>query len=804
MKIFRELKKAYKKLNDQFFRARSNYIKYYEKLPIDPYCILLESQHGENLNGNIYYIAKYLSSEPKFQNYTIYFVARGRKFKQIQKFFNDQNIKNINIIILASEKYFQVLASAKYLINDTSFTPSFIKKEGQVYLNTWHGTPLKTLGKKVNNDFHNLGNIQKNFVCSDFILAPNELVKQSLVEDYMLENLCDSCFIKSGYPRNEVFFDKEKRIRLRESLDLLEKHVYTYMPTYRGTPQNASINKNDIYLTYFLYEIDKYLRDDEVLYVNFHQLVANKINLKNFQKIRPFPTNIETYEFLSISDCLITDYSSVFFDFANTRKKIVLFPYDQEEYLRDRGMYLNLEDLPFPKVYNISSLLEEVRSPVNYDDTTFLKKYCQYESISATEKLCNYFFFQKNTDLDIEEIKKNQKKNIIIYAGNLAGNGITTSLRNLLSNIDLEKRNYYITFKNENVAKNKDNLRNFPEKVNYISILGDMNLTIGERVIRKLFKKKIIPASLYMKLLNKRMIQDWNRCFGTAHFDTAIQFNGYESEVILLWSSFKGNKVIYVHNDMLNEIRTRKNQRKDVLKYAYRIFNKVAVVTQDILDSTVKISKKSDNIYICHNVIDYRSVEEKSQLKFELGSQTILSQPEDSLRKVLEKNTIKFISIGRFSPEKGHLRLLNAFKKLSEYGKDIFLIIVGGNSNGNYYQYTLNKVMELGLQDKVFLIKNLPNPFPLLKKCDYFVLSSYYEGFGLVIAEADILNKPVISTDIVGPRTFIKKYGGTLVENTEDGLFKGMLDLMEHKIKPMHVDYQAYNEQVLKEFELLF
>lgn len=123
---------------------------------------------------------------------------------------------------------------------------------------------------------------------------------------------------------------------------------------------------------------------------------------------------------------------------------------------------------------------------------------------------------------------------------------------------------------------------------------------------------------------------------------------------------------------------------------------------------------------------------------------------------------------------------------------------------GNSYQKLVKTVVALGIQDHVTLIRNLPNPFPVLKKCDYFVLSSFYEGFGLVLAEADILGLPVISTDIDGPRLFMQQNGGTLVENSEEGLYQGMCDLMAGKIHPMNVDYEAYNQNAVAEFESLF
>ena len=90
-----------------------------------------------------------------------------------------------------------------------------------------------------------------------------------------------------------------------------------------------------------------------------------------------------------------------------------------------------------------------------------------------------------------------------------------------------------------------------------------------------------------------------------------------------------------------------------------------------------------------------------------------------------------------------------------------------------------------------------------MKKCDYFVLSSLYEGFGIVIAEADILGKPVISTDIEGPRCFMKEHKGMLVENSEDGFYNGMKELLNDEIKVMNVDYEEYNKNAIEQFENL-
>ena len=118
--------------------------------------------------------------------------------------------------------------------------------------------------------------------------------------------------------------------------------MYAYLPTYRGDFVAGATATSDMLLRSHLLELDRQLSDDECLLVNLHPVAKSAIDFSEFKRIQTFPAVYNTYEVLAIADVLITDYSSVFFDFACTRKKIVLFTYDQEEYLRDRGMYFSM------------------------------------------------------------------------------------------------------------------------------------------------------------------------------------------------------------------------------------------------------------------------------------------------------------------------------------------------------------------------------------------------------------------------------------------------------------------------------
>ena len=92
---------------------------------------------------------------------------------------------------------------------------------------------------------------------------------------------------------------------------------------------------------------------------------------------------------------LITDYSSVFFDFANTGRKIILFNYDEEDYQSYRGFYFPLSDLPFPKVTTIDELINELNCAKNYDDAGFLEKFCTYDNPDAAKNICRHIFLKE-------------------------------------------------------------------------------------------------------------------------------------------------------------------------------------------------------------------------------------------------------------------------------------------------------------------------------------------------------------------------------------------------------------------------
>lgn len=783
------------------------YSKYIKKKPINNKLILLEAQHGGEISGNIFYILKELTSNEAYSSYKIYLSCKAPTKEKIKNILDTYGIKNVNLIIVLSPKYMKIAATAKYLFNDNTFLPFFTKREEQIYLNTWHGTPLKTLGKGIKNAMHNIGNTQKNFVAADYLLYPNTYTMEHMLEDYMLPNLAKGKCVLSGYPRNTVFFDAKRREELRKSFGGENKKIYAYMPTWRGAIGNISKDANT-QMTEYLNEIDSQLADDEILYVNLHPIAVKNVEFGGFKHIKKFPADLETYDFLNCTDCLITDYSSVFYDYAVTRKKCVLFTYDAEEYFADRGVYKSIDDLPFPQVKTVEELIKEIRSDKQYDDTDFLEEYCAYDCEDATKNILKLVFDSATSEKPIlKEIPCNNKKNILIQAGNLDQNGVTASLYNLLKNIDTKENNYYICFPTGKAKDRQSTIADLPEGVGYFPMHDKMNLGLIKNVFWYTFlatcfmKKNFMKVNFIERLMKNEWKYEITRLFGGAKFDHAIQFTGYGPKMILFFANFDCKTTIYVHSDMRKEIETRGNQREDVLKFAYKNYDNVALVTEDIFEPISTFVDNTDNFKIAHNVIAYEEILKRGEqeIQFEDGV-TQSNKSFEEIKKIVESDAKKIISVGRFSPEKDHKRMVDAFNKIWCENKDSYFIIIGGNQYNNHYDILKDYIKNLECCNNIILIMTMKNPLPIVKRCDGFILASHYEGFGLVLAEADILGLPVVSTDIVGPRTFMNKNNGTLVENTPEGVEKGFRLLIEGKVPMLTTDYKKYNENAVNEF----
>ena len=134
--------------------------------------------------------------------------------------------------------------------------------------------------------------------------------------------------------------------------------------------------------------LDKGLRDDQILYVNLHHKVDDLMNYTLYRHIKKFPAFLDSYELLSVADALISDYSSVFFDYLATRKQIILHIEDYDTYSSYQGLYMNINELPFDKAKTKKEVLDALNRGKTYDDEEAFKYFCKYDTVNNHKKVC--------------------------------------------------------------------------------------------------------------------------------------------------------------------------------------------------------------------------------------------------------------------------------------------------------------------------------------------------------------------------------------------------------------------------------
>lgn len=559
-------------------RIGYQYIKLRKK-PIEERSVFLLSQQGKNLHGNMFYLVKELATNDNYSDYTIYLGVHHGSADKFRYLLSEYGLyKRITMVKENEKPWLKALAQSRYLFSDTSLPIYFIKREGQTYLNTWHGTPLKTLGKATANDFFDIANVQKNFVMADFLLYPSEYMRDIMLRDYMLPGLAKNKILLSGYPRNEIFLSAGSE-QIRRELELEGKQLIAYMPTWRGNVRNISSDQQLQITIDLLTEMDNSLSEDQILYVNMHPYVGNKIDFTQYSRIRKFPKQYETYEFLNCCDVLVTDYSSVFFDFAASRKNIILFVYDEEEYLADRGMYVSMQELPFKKVRTVEELMAGIQEgnipQAEYEK--FLDTYCRYDRPDMSKAICQEVILGQASGLKIEDMPRSEKKRILFYAGSFAPSQNTEDFIRAAEATEPSSFCYYFSYITRNVRRNRERFRQVLPHLNYWGQLGNFPLLSkwDSFVMHKLKKgKKNYPR--VSKSVKRIFDAERERIYPDVSFDGVVLFGDLYYQKIYEYAHFPCQRILY--------ISSAGYFNKRVHPSLYKMLDKILVTDEEIYE----------------------------------------------------------------------------------------------------------------------------------------------------------------------------------------------------------------------------
>lgn len=764
---------------------------------------------------------------------------------------------HVHVIERGSPAYFRHLATAGFLVNNATFPVTFTKREGQTYLNTWHGTPLKRMGFDEPEGVSTARNVVRNFLQADYVLSGSPFMTETMYENaYRLDNVAPRLrIIGEGNPRTDrQFLDESGRAEVLQRLRGLGVEippgatVILCAPTWQGSSFHTPHDDADA-LAHMVTEFQASLPPGHVVLLKVHQQVAVAAQQNPDLRRVLVPNDVPTNLVLGVTDVLVTDFSSIFFDFVVTGRPILFHTPDLQGYLDERGVYLDETELPGPRVTNVPELTKliasvgtgEVIDPlVSHADAyaAAARRFAPRDDGQASARVVDIVFRGRNEGRSLHPPRRDDKKRILIYLGGMKSNGITSSALNLLRHIDADRYDVTALFDHHDGDRGA-NILKIPTHARRLARTGAFQPGKVHWMRRRRFTDKgafMRPRDLAAML--GLLEQEWYRVLGHAEFDHIIDFSGYSPFWSFLMAEGKATtRAIWQHNDLkADQMRlvdgTRPHEKNlGSVFSSYYLYDRIVSVSPELRDiNAAKLDEFAapETFTAARNLIDAVRIREAV-----VGDpQTRESWPGDHLLRIYDPKVasseravlwqenrrhhaeldrrwavsrsprrdgaFQFVTVGRLSPEKNHERLVRAFHEVHRGHPDTRLVIIG---EGPLAEHLRGLVNELGLHDAVVLTGPLRNPWALMSQCDAFVLSSDYEGQPMVILEARVLGLPVVSTAFGSVQGAVQDgVDGTVVERNVAALAEGMCALVAHEVPNPAFNAEDYNAEATAEF----
>ncbi|WP_343208473.1 bifunctional glycosyltransferase family 2 protein/CDP-glycerol:glycerophosphate glycerophosphotransferase [Anaerolentibacter hominis] len=370
------------------------YRHYFTKLSLKENYVLCESFFGKSYSDSPKYIFEYISKNYPGR-YKFIWVLNRRDSKIP---YPHKRIRRFSL------SYAYYLARCKYFVFNVRQPMWVQKRKGNIFLETWHGTPLKRLvfdqeevtGASPLYKYQFYVQVQ----LWDYLIAANQFSSDTFRQCFCFEKK----MLETGYPRNDILHSEnrdELAAGLRKKLGIpADKKTILYAPTWRDD-EYYDKGQYKFALKLDLHRLKEQLGDEYVLLLRTHYFIADALDVTGLED---FAFNLSKYEDISelylISDLLVTDYSSVFFDYANLKRPILFYTYDLEKYRDDlRGFYIDIEqDVPGPLLFTQDELVHAIKNiseiSLQYSEKydIFYERFCSWEDGHAAERCAQEVF----------------------------------------------------------------------------------------------------------------------------------------------------------------------------------------------------------------------------------------------------------------------------------------------------------------------------------------------------------------------------------------------------------------------------
>ena len=347
------------------------------RLPLDDHLVVFEAQLGTVYGDSPKYVYEELRrSHPEMA--AVWVLPEG----------HEPPHAGVTVVHRGSAEYLLALARARYWVDDQTFPAYVRKRQGQRYLQTWHGIPLKRMGRDVASTKLPQQKRDRGIGAWDELVVPSPYFEDVFVSAFAYRK----GLVRYGTPRNDPLVDGSlTTAEARRLLDLpAAVRIVLYAPTFRD---RSARGRTGFELPFDLVELLAALPDDTYVLLRPHYL--NRVEIPRAGRFRVVDVSrVDDVNLLYLAaDVLVTDYSSVMFDYAHLGRPIVLHTPDLDEYLSARGTYLDLCAVaPGPMTTTTEQLCDAVVSALRDPQAgaerraRFVEDYCGREDGNASAR----------------------------------------------------------------------------------------------------------------------------------------------------------------------------------------------------------------------------------------------------------------------------------------------------------------------------------------------------------------------------------------------------------------------------------
>ena len=424
------------------------YAHYSKTLPVDTQIVFYETMSGARMGDNPYAIFNYLQTHEKYHN--LLHVWSVNNMNNVPEEYRES--ENVVFVHRHSRAYTYFLARAGYVIGNANIPEYFVRRSEQKYLNTWHGIPYKALGRDSPTTLFGSWQGTASFLKATHVVTPCEFMTNAVQSAYSMTGTSQALIAETGYPRVDFTVNPASgsQAALRSSLgiadteqpDAAPKPVVLYAPTWRSDGTEDTVDTEQL-----MQDLEALAKlDIKLLYRGHHRMDKKIKDRKVGKKLRNVtipPQHISSNELLTAVDILITDYSSIFFDFLPTGRPIVHYVYDLDQYAPTRGLNLKADELPGTVAKTLPELLDAITAaadalalaPTGSDFAAnplqgnryaaAQQRFCPHEDGHATKRAVKFFFQDDSGNSPV--IRSRDERPTVVYWGGALDDSLEAS-----------------------------------------------------------------------------------------------------------------------------------------------------------------------------------------------------------------------------------------------------------------------------------------------------------------------------------------------------------------------------------------